>query len=259
VEVFQTPNPNANRFFMCRILQTLSLVLGLCVGFTLPVSARQDTDDHGLMPVAVETYGAVALGDGLPSVPELVQAHGLSTEGMVELEAWRDSWNLLESQGILVRVTQVYPGVAARLYPLLSLPGVADLLKQNEESLRSAKKVGVILANEQVEHALQEAMRLHEEAYEALQDDDGERALRLAFQSADALRVVSPERVATELLEKAKAQLRRIQDIQTYSLEEMTRIRRLTGGAEEALRDGDYPRAIRRAYYACQLLGADPG
>ena len=74
----------------------------------------------------------------------------------------------------------------------------------------------------------------------------------------DILREISPKQVAQGLVEKATEAWRRNQESETYSGEELTRIRRLTMGAIEALAEGDYPQAIRRAYYACQLLGADP-
>ena len=244
---------------MRRPVQCFVLALAMCVGFTLPASARQDMEDQPLSAVAPETYGAMALVGGLPSVPELVQAHGLNSANRVEVEAWRDSWNLVAGDGALARATQVYPGVAARLFPIMNRPGVEELLRENEGSLRSARRVGRVLANQRVEAALELALRFHREAAAQLQEGDGEQALRLAFQSADALRAVSPAEVAGELLERAQAHLRRSEELDTYEGEKLTRIRRLTSGAAEALGAGDYPRAIRRAYYACQLLGADPG
>ena len=87
---------------------------------------------------------------------------------------------------------------------------------------------------------------------------DGWAAIEAMLRSADALRSVSPYQVASGLLNRARMSLRRIGELPSYSQEELAQIRRLTSGAEEAFADGDYPRAIRRAYYACQLLGADP-
>jgi len=82
--------------------------------------------------------------------------------------------------------------------------------------------------------------------------------LAFAFRAADALWQVSPRQVATELIERAEKFLGRNPAFGSYSQEELIRIRRLMYGASEALDAGDYPRAIRRAYYACQLLGANP-
>lgn len=237
----------------------LAHFLGLCVASAAPLSAQKDMAEHPLEAVAPETFGAVALGEGLPSVPELVEAHGLQEEGSAILETWRDSWALESRDGAVLRAREVYPGVVARLFPLLSRPGVRELLLENEESLRSAKRMGILLDNEKVEWALAEALRFHQAALLALQEGDGEMALGLALQSADALREVSPREVASDLLQQAQDLLGRKPGLDTYSIEEVARIRRLTHGAREALEEGDYPRAIRRAYYACRLMGVEPG
>jgi len=248
----------AKRLLMPRSLHTMVMACGMCVLFTLPVSARQDTDLGPIAAVAPETPGAVALSGGLPSVPELVEAQGLQLEGQADVSAWWDSWRLPDSDGARVR-EGLYPSVSARLFPHLTRRGVAELLTRNDESLRSAKGVGVVLENAGIEFALDSALRLHSLAWSALEEGDGEGALGFALHSADALRAVSTQQVASELLSRAQESLRRNDESLTYSLEELTRIRRLTNGAREALTDGDYPRAIRRAYYACQLLGVASG
>jgi hypothetical protein len=239
---------------MTRSFLRMMVPLGMCVLFAHPLSACQDTDQGSITAVASETPGAVALSSGLPTVPELVEAQGIEMEGQAEVSAWWDSWRLPDSDGALIR-EGLYPTLSARLFPLLTRKGVAELLIQNEESLRTAKGVGVVLENAEIELALESALRLHSMAWTALEDGDGEGALGLALHSADALRAVSSQQVASELLSRAQESLRRNDESLTYSLEELTRIRRLTNGAKEALADGDYPRAIRRAYYACQLLG----
>lgn len=245
------------QFPMRRSFFQIFLASGMCVLFTLPVSACQDADQGLIMAVAPETHGAIALTGGLPSVPDLVMAQGLEGEGRDDVDAWWDSWTLADADGAQVR-QELYPSVSARLYPLLTRRGVTELLTRNEESLRTAKRVGVILANGEIEAALEDALQLHDRAWSALEEGEGERALGLALQSADALREVSPQEVAAGLLEKARESFRRKEGSASYSEEELTRIRRLTSGAREALESGDYPRAIRRAYYACQLLGVDP-
>ncbi len=80
-------------------------------------------------------------------------------------------------------------------------------------------------------------------------------ALFLTMQSADLLREASPQVVATSLVVEAEIALGRIPTDDPYPDENLTRARRLTRGARLALAEGDLPRAIRRAFYACQLLG----
>ena len=87
---------------------------------------------------------------------------------------------------------------------------------------------------------------------------DAVRALELSMDAADALWEVSPRQVAADLIQRAEEALGRNPGPDAYSQEELTRVRRLMYGASEAVEEGDYPRAIRRAYYACQLLGANP-
>ena len=55
---------------------------------------------------------------------------------------------------------------------------------------------------------------------------------------------------------EAEIALGRIRGDDPYPEENLTRARRLTRGARLALAEGDLSRAIRRAFYACQLLGA---
>jgi hypothetical protein len=243
---------------MTRSFFRMLMACGMCVLSTLPASARQNTNLGPIPAVASETDGAVALSGGLTTIPELVEAQGIQAVGQADVNAWWESWGLSESDGARIR-EGLYPSVSARVYPLLTFRGVTELLAQNEESLRAAKGVGEVLENAEIELALESALRLHSMAWTALEEGDGEGALGLALRSADALRLVSPHHVASELLSRAEEFLRRNDESLTYPLEELTRIRRLTNGARESLADGDYPRAIRRAYYACQLMGVASG
>jgi len=248
---------NPKRLSMRRSFHCVFLVSGMCVLCTLPLSAYQDTNSGTVMAVAPETHGAVAIVGGLPSVPELALAQGLEGEGQRDVVAWWNSWTLSSVDGALVR-QEVYPSVSARLFPLLNNRGVTQLLTRNDASLRTVRSLGKILATPGIESALIDALNFHDLAWSSLQEGDGEGALGFALQSADALRGVSPEQVASGLLKEAQESWRRNEGSPSYSVEELTRIRRLTTGAREALEGGDYPRAIRRAYYACQLLGVDP-
>jgi len=230
----------------------------MCVLFTLPVSACQDVEDDLLaVAVAPETHGAVLLANELSNVPHLLSEQGLAQEGAAEAEAWWESWSLSEGEGERLR-SRIYPSAARRLLPVLGVQGVENVLNENEENLRAVESVGALIVSEPIRDALGRARELRQGALGALQAGNGEGALEKALHSVDALWEVSPKQVAQELVDRASAAFRRIRSEGSYSLEELTRIRRLTIGASEALEQGDYPRAIRRAYYACQLLGADP-
>jgi len=235
-----------------------ALALGLCVVFTLPLSACQDIEgDPFAIAVAPETHGAILYSGRLSSVPHLLSAEGLETEGAAEADAWWDSWTLGEGDGERAR-SEIYPSAVVHLYPALGDVGVRDLLGDHGEILAAVETAADIISSEAVRAALAKATGFYEEAVIESDGDRPEQALALALQSVDALWQMSPHQVALDLLDRATEGLRRIEADGSYSEEELTRIRRLANGAEEALDGGDYPRAIRRAYYACQLLGTDP-
>jgi hypothetical protein len=225
---------------------------------TLAVSACEDmANDPLAMAVAPETHGAVLLSEGLPTLSDLLAQHGLAGPAQSYLDTWWRSWDLGPVDGPKVRAT-LYSPVSSALYPYLLEEGVAALLAENEKALKVAQAVELMLVAEVVDAAMKNAWLYHNQAVEALGRGMGEVSLSLALRSADAVREVSPEQVARALLRQADDALRRNRDVVPYSDEELIRIRRLTSGAAEALESGDYPRAIRRAYYACQLLGVGP-
>jgi hypothetical protein len=86
-----------------------------------------------------------------------------------------------------------------------------------------------------------------------------EQVAEILSELESALGTSDSEQLAVALADLAAEGLRRTEGSDAYTEQELSRIRRLTGGAREALEEGDYPRAIRRAYYACRLLGVGPG
>lgn len=234
------------------------LVLGMCVLGTLPLSACQDMDHNPLaLAVAPETYGAVLFSEELVTVPHLLSEEGLEAEGSAETEAWWESWRVGGDEGARLRAL-VYSSATRRLFPVLGEAGVSELLARHGEGLAAAEQIRPFLASEAVRSSLRRAASLHAEARASLGNGEAEVALGLVLRSADALWEVTPLQVASELVERAGGALGRIPEPVPYSQQELTRIRRLLNGAKEALGQGDYPLAIRRAYYACQLLGVDP-
>jgi len=233
-------------------------VLAWCVISTLAVSGCEDAgDDPFAVAVAPETHGAVLFSHDLPTVPNLLSFHGLAPEAAMEAEAWQASWGMGEEEGSRLR-SQIYPLAARRLLPLLGVAGVRDLLARNEVSLAAVEAMGSMVDLATVSSALAQANALQSQALSVVALGEEEKGLVLAFRTADALWTVTPPQVVAELMERAAHALGRNGGSGTYSEEELIRIRRLMYGASEALDDGDYPRAIRRAYYACQLLGATP-
>jgi hypothetical protein len=237
-------------------LSRILVLLGLCVFFTLPLSSCADAESHPLaLAVASETHGAVLLGEDLPTVPNLISTALAGYDEVAISEAWWDSWQLEEARGIEAR-HQLYPLVAHLLTSELSDAEIEGLLSRVESNIAAVNGVAIYLDPGTIGPSLLQARQLHEEAANVLARGNTSAALELILETADALWSMSPQRVAMGLIEKASLAFGRKLDPASYSEEELIRIRRLIYGATEALEDGDYPRAIRRAYYACQLLGA---
>jgi hypothetical protein len=99
----------------------------------------------------------------------------------------------------------------------------------------------------------------HREALAALTAGQEEGALRHVLQASDLLREIGPEGVTRMLLARAEGLLARLGGEGALSTHpqsaELLRGQRLIRGARQALADGDYLRAIQRAFHACQLLG----
>ncbi len=232
--------------------------MGWCVAATLLVSACSDADGGSLaLPVAVETQGAILFSEDFPTLPTLLLGHGLAEEGALETESWSSSWDLDEDEGAELR-SRIRPLAARRLLPALGPAGVQELLGRIGLSMLSVEALTSYLDSRPVEEALESARAFHLGALRASEVGQWEEALTLALGTTDALWQVTPRQVAKSLIRQAETTLGRKQGIHAYSQEELTRIRRLMYGASEALEAGDYPGAIRRAYYACQLLGANP-
>jgi hypothetical protein len=205
--------------------------------------------------VAPETHGAILFSGDLPSVPHLLSTEGLESAASAEAEAWWESWTLGKAEGERLRA-QIYPSTVGHLFPVLGEAGVRGLLTHQDAALGAVQTASALVTSEAVQSSLAKARRLHDDALFQEERGDAKGALLLAIQSVDALWEISPHQVAADLLERATSATGRNDLAVSYSEQELTRIRRLTSGAEEALDAGDYPRAIRRAYYACQLLGA---
>ena len=108
-----------------------------------------------------------------------------------------------------------------------------------------------------IEQRVEMAAAAHQRARAALDVGDTEDAVRALLEASDALREVTPRRLATLLRAIAEDALGRIVDRDTYPEETLRRAERLAKGAGSAIDAEDYTTAIRRAYYAVLLLHAE--
>lgn len=183
------------------------------------------SSDPTAVLVAPETRGALALAEALPTPEEL---------GARFPEA--------SSRLLFERL----PADEARRL-------VGDLAKALDaaEALRSGEPA----LPQELLGALGRARELHHRASRALGSGRIGEGTRLALESAQVLRTLTPEHVAGELVRRAEEGIRRTGADATYTEADQRRARRLARNAREAMSRGDWARAIRRAYYACRLLG----
>jgi hypothetical protein len=146
--------------------------------------------------------------------------------------------------------------------------GVATAVRSVGETLAAAAVLESGTLAEGIAQNLEQAEGRHARAVTALAEGRDVEALSAALEASDLIREVGPESVGRLLLARAEARLGTLEssaepaeagdgggvDLGQVDLE---RGRRLIRGARLALEDGDYVRAIQRAYYACQVLGVD--
>jgi hypothetical protein len=119
-------------------------------------------------------------------------------------------------------------------------------------ALTAISSAGPVSTDPRIASEVQRAGELHEHVEAALEDGDVATALAYAMEASDALRRFSPSRAVEAFLTKADAELTAGDD--ALSDTDRARAMRLVEGARSAIAEGDWTRAIRRAYYASQLL-----
>lgn len=228
-------------------------VLALCV--VLGACEDAASDPMGVM-VSAETQGALLLVLDRSGLPGLVSEAGRGDELREVSEQWEASWDMPLARARAAR-TEVY-GLAA--------PALADGLGLDALTV-ATDEVGNALAiidgltpddlAPSIERRVELAAAAHQRARAALEVGATQDAVRALLEASDALREVTPRRLATLLRAIAEDALGRIVDRDTYPEETQRRAERLVKGAGSAIDAADYTTAIRRAYYAVLLLGAE--
>ena len=153
---------------MCRPVDPVFLKTGACVALTLFLADCEDVaNDPQAMAVASETHGAVLLTEGTPTVSDVITDYGLAAQEQQGLDAWWESWELGPQEGPRVR-SSLYAAASHAIFPYLLEEGVADLLARNEESLKAAQAVELLLVADAVDEAMERAWNFHNQAVEAL-------------------------------------------------------------------------------------------
>lgn len=211
--------------------------------------------------VAEESAAALALGVSVADPVLLVEEDGgtLDEQGMLALEAWRASWSQNVAAGRETR-EPVYGSLAAGLADIVEPEAVARETALLEESVRRARGIEVEgLLPLSLTAGIEAAASYHAAAVAALDRGDAMGAIEDLLRGGDALREIGPEAVARALSAEVTSSLGRIPEDGPYSERDLERVRRLVSGSHEAVGNGEWVLAIRRAYYARALLEGHGG
>jgi hypothetical protein len=217
--------------------------------------------------VAAEAEAALALALDLPTLPGLVaRALEAGSGDPLALAEARALWVEAEAAGDPEAADALRGAAYDRAAPVLAAgldpEELAAMFTRLERWSRAAERVIDGRAFPEVGVALAEGRSLLARARAAAASGDAVAALREALAAADRLATTTPGGVALRLIRQVEVRLDRLGDTHgegeavTPAADELTyaRARRLLRGAREALGRGDHVLAIRRAYYARQLL-----
>ena len=227
--------------------------------FTALLAACQDSSTDPLaLILSDDTWSALAADGHLPSVEALVAQSGLQGPLTESAARWSSSWELPLDAGREVR-SAAYEQVSDPLADALGAEVVAGHVAALGEVLAAATALSFEQASSGLAVSFDAATQRHQEAVAALAGGQRGDALRHTLQGSDLLREVGPEGVARMLLARAEGELERLGTQGTPASDDASaqveRGERLIRGAHQALAEGDYLRAIQRAFYACQVLG----
>ncbi len=214
--------------------------------------------------VAPEARAALEVGSTLPALPDLIRRNtvGPPAGDLARAEAlWR------EASGVADRVEAAELREAAYALAAPVLAGTMDSAALAGTQARLDRWIG--LAGGALRHAefrdlstaLQDASGYLAAARGAGARGDRVEAVAMTLRAADRLSETTPQAVAARLSAEDEASLATLRQARGQPTEEsrrsLERIERLVRGAREALAAGRYEVAIRRAYYARQLLVAE--
>lgn len=206
--------------------------------------------------VASETdAAALALGLPLPT-PDHRAFDPTDGPAATALDEWRRSWDLPPDEGVAVR-EPLYPVLAGALVDGLDREDILEEAAALADGVQAARGLTGDDVRPAVTRGIERASGARAAAVDALRREDRRTAISYLLRGGDALREVGPEAVARTVVEEAEAAFRRISDDAAYTDQERTRISRLVRGSRQALDEGEWVLAIRRAYYAKGLVTQD--
>lgn len=203
--------------------------------------------------VAEDAYAALALGVTFPDPTGWAADQGLSGAGVQALERWQASWDLAADEGRELR-EDTYGPLADVLADLMTSAAVEREVIALSEAVLRARALTMEDLPAHVAEGISRAETQADLARAAHLRDDRNGTLQAVVRGGDALREVGPEAVARGLQGEVERRLGRISEPHPYSDQDLERLRRLVRGGRQAVDEGDWGLAIRRAFYAKGLL-----
>ncbi len=246
------------------MLQTPQRLVCLLVLALAPAACADAPRDPVALLVAPEARAALEVGSTLPALPELIRRStvGAPTGDLARAETlWREAAGVVD------------PSEAAQLREAsyaLAAPALASAMDSATLAGTQARlERWIALAGGALRHAefrdlsaaLEDARAFLQAARVAETRGERSEAVAMTLRAADRLAETTPQAVAARLSAEDEAALVTLKQVAGAPSEESARrqerIERLVRGAREALAAGHYEVAIRRAYYARQLLMAE--
>lgn len=232
-------------------------VLVACLLVTPSVSGCDAEGDPLAVIVAGETRGALALDMGVPALPELVREAGAEQGLEPALDRWTSSWGRPDGEGRGLREA-AYDEAVPVVAESLGEARIGDELERLRGAVDAARGLPDASLPTEFRERIERAAELERDGRQALGERRTADALHAVIAGSDLLREIGPRNVALYLVDRADRALERARSEGLGGSErDARRGSRMVMGAREALERNDYPLAIRRAYYACYLLGVE--
>ncbi len=217
--------------------------------------------------VAPEAKAALEVGSTLPTLPELARrssAAGVPTGDLARAETlWREAAALAGDRAQADQLRdQAYALAAAPLAAAMDSTALAGTQARLERWIDLAGNVLRRAEFPDLAAALTDAHSYLVSARALAERGQREAAVALTLRASDRLAETTPQAVAARLTAEDEAALATLRQPSSQPAAEdarrsLERADRLVRGAREALSAGRYEIAIRRAYYARQLLAAE--
>ena len=222
-----------------------------------PLAGCHDaSSDPFAVVLTEETRSALAADANLPSLDRMIAEAGAEERLAAALERWSLSWDLPVDEGRRLR-SAVRTEAVGPLAETLGPTAVAGSVQAVGATLEAAAALDARSLTDDIARSLGEAKGHHTLAAAALAAGSHREALENALAASDLIREVGPESVTRLLLARAESRLEAMvaEGAEAPAGIDVERGERLIRGAHLALAEGDWVRAVQRAFYACQVLG----